>query len=365
MIYMRRLTLTFSFWLCGLLSNAHESFDKMVDSDPQKLVKVGIETSEPFIITQEQGGIGGLSVFLWERIANDLDIEFEYVEYSELSSLLSAVEKKEVDISINPVTVTPERLQAMEFTQPFFITNLAIAVRKDDAGPIVRLIRNIFSWEFWTAISLLALVILVFGFLAWLFERKHNQEEFGKDVKGLWDSFWWSAVTMTTVGYGDKSPKTIGGRIVGLIWMFTAIVIISGFTASIASSLTVGQLSLDISNLDDLKKAKVLSLRGSTSETYLKGKNISSKPVESTDIALKLIANGEADAFVYDEPLIRYKIAEEQFQNEIVVAPARFLTQYYAYALPNGTALKELNLAILERIETPEWKVKLAQYDLE
>ncbi|MCH2215773.1 MAG: transporter substrate-binding domain-containing protein [Flavobacteriales bacterium] len=357
--------IVFAFWLSQPMFSQRSSKDSLVEFKIEEPLRVGIESSEPFIITNANEPYSGLSIFLWEGIAEDLDLEFEYIEYEGLGPLLKAVENREVDISINPVTVTPERLKAMEFTQPFFITNLAIAVRKDDAGPVMRLIRNLFSWEFWTAISLLAFIILVFGFFAWIFERKHNEAEFGRDAKGLWDSFWWSAVTMTTVGYGDKSPKTIGGRVVGLIWMFTAIVIISGFTASIASSLTVGQLSLDISNLEDLKKAKVLSLNGSTSEGYLKSKNILSKPVSTADEALELVANGEADAFVYDEPLIRYKIAEERLQDEIVVAPARFLTQYYAYALPLGTPLKALNLTILSRIETLQWKTKLAEYELD
>ncbi|MGO2102628.1 MAG: ion channel [Psychroflexus halocasei] len=44
---------------------------------------------------------------------------------------------------------------------------------------------------------------------------------------------------MTTVGYGDKSPLSLGGRIVGLIWMFMAVIILSSLTAGIASALTV------------------------------------------------------------------------------------------------------------------------------
>ncbi len=342
----------------------------LADTTPQfpvdKVVRVGIKISEPFIIRSDlEGQYEGLSIFLWERVASDLNVNYEYRTYDNLTDLLEAVQNNEVDISINPLTVTPERLTNMEFTQPFFITNLAIAVKKEGRGPIMRLLQNIFSWKFWTAIALLAFVILFFGFLAWLFERKHNEEEFSRDAKGLWDSFWWSAVTMTTVGYGDKSPKSIGGRIVGLIWMFTAIIIISGFTASIASSLTVGQLSLDINNLDDIEVARVVTISGSTSNEFLESKKIKSTGVTSVDEALKMVSSGQADAFVYDEPLLRYKINQNKLHDQIVVAPAKFLTQYYAYALPPGKARKPLNLAIIKRIETLEWKTELASYELE
>lgn len=51
---------------------------------------------------------------------------------------------------------------------------------------------------------------------------------------GYVDALWWSIVTMTTVGYGDISPATLGGRVVASIIMFLGIGIIGTFTATIA-----------------------------------------------------------------------------------------------------------------------------------
>ena len=49
------------------------------------------------------------------------------------------------------------------------------------------------------------------------------------------NAFWWSIVTLTTVGYGDITPTTVGGRIIGIIIMFFGIGILGMFTATIAS----------------------------------------------------------------------------------------------------------------------------------
>ncbi len=57
---------------------------------------------------------------------------------------------------------------------------------------------------------------------------------FEKDI-GFTDALWWSVVTLTTVGYGDISPHSPGGRIVGILVMVSGIGFLGVLTASIAS----------------------------------------------------------------------------------------------------------------------------------
>jgi voltage-gated potassium channel len=54
-----------------------------------------------------------------------------------------------------------------------------------------------------------------------------------------WNAFWYSIVTITTVGYGDYYPVTVGGRITAMFIMFAGVGII-GALASILASLLVG-----------------------------------------------------------------------------------------------------------------------------
>jgi voltage-gated potassium channel len=55
------------------------------------------------------------------------------------------------------------------------------------------------------------------------------------DFPTLWDGIWWAVVTVTTVGYGDLYPKSVEGRIIGMIVMLFGIGFLSVLTATIAS----------------------------------------------------------------------------------------------------------------------------------
>ncbi|WP_229590667.1 potassium channel protein [Pseudodesulfovibrio sediminis] len=57
------------------------------------------------------------------------------------------------------------------------------------------------------------------------------------DAKDIFGALWWAVVTLTTVGYGDMVPTTIGGKVMGLIVMICGIGLVSTLTGNLASML--------------------------------------------------------------------------------------------------------------------------------
>jgi voltage-gated potassium channel len=55
------------------------------------------------------------------------------------------------------------------------------------------------------------------------------------NIQGFGDALWWSIVTTTTVGYGDISPVSFGGRIIAAFLMLTGIGMIGTVTAALAN----------------------------------------------------------------------------------------------------------------------------------
>ena len=87
-------------------------------------------------------------------------------------------------------------------------------------------------------ILLTILVLTVASVLVLQFESKSPDA----NITTGWDSFWYSIVTITTVGYGDFYPVTFWGRITAMFIMFAGVGII-GALASILASLLVGSSS--------------------------------------------------------------------------------------------------------------------------
>lgn len=328
-----------------------------------QILKVGLRESPPFVIV-DRDIYSGLSVDLWHAIAPMLNVRYEYVYYDDLGELLLAIENGDVDLCINPMTVTSERLRRFSFSQPYFISNMAIAGKFVEDRAVRSFIMSFFSWEFFQVVFLLFLTIFVFGFMLWLVERRSNPGQFGKGLGGLGDGIWWSAVTMTTVGYGDKAPKSGIGRIISIVWMFTAVIIISSFTASISASLTYNKLQLSINNIDDLRGVQVGTIKNSSSAELLKEKRVHYVGFDNLDEALDALYNDELKAVVYDEPLLTYSINDKGYNDRIKLITSTAMSLYFGFSSADARLLEDLNPYLIGMIESDAWQRTLEKYNL-
>lgn len=354
---MKNLQLIFILFFLSISSNVFAQKDSLPENN--KII-IGLNEAPPFVV-EENGEFSGLSISSWKLVNEELEMDYEFRSYSSLVELLEAVEKEEVDFSINPVTVTDLRMQRLDFSQPYFISYTGIA-RKSDVK-FWSYLANIFTWNFFSGILILVGVIFIFGFLVWVFERKRNQEEFGGGVRGVLQGFWWSAVTMTTVGYGDKSPKTFGGRFIGLIWMFMAIVMISSLTAGIASSLTVQNISDEINSIQDLANFEVITVSGSSAEELLDQYNIQTEKVLNEQEGIDRILKKEKVLFVYDQPILKHEVEQRELSDEVEVLQRTLKRDYYSYSFPKGSPLlKKINPELIGTLKTMEWNALIENY---
>lgn len=327
---------------------------------------VAYTPAAPFIV-EDGKKLQGLNVWLWRQIAKDLELEFKLVPM-DFSDMLDSLQTGGIDLSINPLTITSDRSRDMEFTHSFFASNAtAVIAEVSSLRKFTDFVKGFLNLNFLRGLFVLLVIIFVFGLLGWLFERKANPETFRYSSRGIWDGVWWSAVTLTTVGYGDKAPKTKFGKISALLLMFGGLLFISGLTASIASSLTVNQLSNNPEGFNEFKEKHVGTVVNSGTRAFLSEhffKNV--KTYNGAIDGLHGLRKGEIEAFLYDEPILKYRIQNDSSLNNLELLPLKFDVQLYAFALPKThVALEQLiSQRILDIKETNEWEVLLNEYGL-
>lgn len=87
---------------------------------------VGYTSAAPFIVENGQN-LEGLNVWLWKRVANNLNLNYILVPI-EFSAMLDSIKIGSIDLSINPLTITNQRSKEMEFTHSFYASNATIVV---------------------------------------------------------------------------------------------------------------------------------------------------------------------------------------------------------------------------------------------
>ncbi len=336
-------------------------YGKAFSSTDKKLV-IGTKEAPPFSMKTDDGEWVGISIDLWRQIASDLEYAYEFRQY-DLPGLLQGLETGKLDAAVGALTVTSEREKRIDFSHPFYATGLGITLKSKNKNPLIGFLKSLLSYDFLRTATGLIVLIFSVGLIVWWFEKKKNAEQFGDSIgKGIAAGFWWSAVTMTTVGYGDKAPKTTVGRFVAVIWMFAAVITISTFTAAISSSLTVQQLEALIKGPEDLPRVRVGTIAGTTSAYYLQKKRIVYRPFPNAIEGLEAVNSNNIDAFVYDAPLLRH-LVNTRYTGILQVLPGTFLPQDYAIGLPPRSPLREpINRSLLQKISDPAWQNTLYRY---
>jgi voltage-gated potassium channel len=113
-----------------------------------------------------------------------------------------------------------------------------------------RLLHRYRSSRFARPTLLLVLFFLVSGALVVWIESRTNEE-----FADLMDGVWWSIITFSTTGYGDKVPATIGGRIIAIVTIILGIGAMSLLSGALASFL-VERSARARSGLMDFKNLK-------------------------------------------------------------------------------------------------------------
>ncbi len=342
-----RVIIYYSFLIAGNVAFCQENLPT---------VRVATKNFPPFAFEQN-GQYVGFSIDLWNEIAKELNVTSQLYGEPTLPDLLNSVSDGSTDIGIAGITITQERETKLDFSHSFFESGLQILVSTKAISPWQSLFAFFFSPIFWSAIAFLLFVVAIAAHVIWYFERKNNSQMFPQTyLAGIGEALWWAVVTVVTVGYGDKTPKGAIGRVVATIWMFTGILLISYFTASVTSALTVQRLGANITSVQDLHNQSIGTVKNTTAADFLETTPAYVIPFNKIEDAYSALDEGTIKAIVYDEPALRFYMKGEG-RGQVQLVGAVFAQQSYGIALKTNSPYREsINQAILKLKEDGTYK---------
>ncbi len=324
----------------------------------QDSLTVGVKPAPPFVIYERnQEEPEGFSIDLIRAVGRSMTppraIRFHYD--TSLIEHLETVEAGEADLGIAATTISAERERFLDFSQPFFEDYLGLLVRARRRG-IIGFFTGLFQFdiafgELYTILGGILIYLLICSVGIWLIERGNSFSSYW--LKGIGQGAWWTIVTMSTVGYGDFVPKRSLGRIIGVIVVFSGIVLFGVAIASLSSMLTINQMQTAIDGVKDLQGKRIGVIEGSTSESTAEGWNARLVPVESLEEGVNALRNESIVAFMHDASLLRHylRITETRSDNLKLIIEEDFRFRY-GITFPSGSDLREpVNIALLSLME--------------
>ncbi len=322
--------------------------------DAGQPIRIAVKEFPPFVFKD----LRGFSIDMARIICERQGLNPEFVYYNTVPAVLKSVETGECDLNFSGTTITAGREKRVDFSHPFFDSGLIVAVKATSENATLHFVLKILKV---IGYSLLVFLIglTVVAHAIWYLERNDERaRSFPVDYKkGILDAYWWAIVTMTTVGYGDKCPKRVIGRVIASVWMIIGIIWFAAFTATLSSSLTINRIGLgEIKGLTDLHTKKVAVIKGTTSENFLRYHDVTVMLVETLDDLVRSLKAETVEAVVYDAPALMYIAKKDP---EIKVVGEMFDVQKYGVAFPQGqgSPYKEIfNIAILEMQGSGEYR---------
>jgi len=316
-------------------------------------LKVGAHDKPPFCFKNPDGSWTGLSVEVWKDVAARAGLEYELVEVP-FEMIRKGVANGSLDAAIGEISVTADDEKVMDFTQPFLISPLGIAVRERPWSYLwMEAIDDFFNWTVGQFLIGVFVAMLLVSVLIWVMERRHQTGHFKGGIHGIGAALWFSAVTMTTVGYGDKTPATLAGRFIAICWMFVGVLLVSAFTATVTSSMSASRLNNSFSRLSDFHHLTCGVLKGSEAEQLAQRFGVNIVAYESIEKALRAMFRKEIDATIADKISLNY--LQREFAKSM--PPQRF-------EIPNFT-IRNAILAIPVQSHHPDFqKINQSLLDL-
>lgn len=297
---------------------------------PERLTVVTTEV-EPFV-TREGNRPTGFYWEIWEDVAAELDVDVDVVWAASFPEMVSLLEAGEADVAVAPLAPTAAREAAIDFSSAVVSSGPQLGVHDRLRSP-ASLVGALFGSRVLRILIPAIAGLVLLGHVIWLIERHDDDNDFHQTYpRGVFDGIWWAVTTVTTVGYGDKAPTSVRGRLVAMIAMFASLFLVGAFVSEI--SRDIAAQGTTEARLDDRVIAVVAD---TTFADYIKAQGADTVGFASQADAFDAVERGDAD-IVLASP---FAIAALGPEHGVSASGAVLYEEFETFGLQQGSPWRE------------------------
>lgn len=276
----------------------------------------------------------------------DMRRDSEIVHADQFSEMLEMVADGRADAAIANISITAKREGRFDFSQPIFESGLQIMIHSDKSSG-VSIWRALFSKDLLLAIALSFAVLFAGGMLMWRFERGRQPYFDMPARKAMFPAFWWALNLVVNGGFEERVPRSVFGRLLGVLLVISSLFIVSLVVARVTATLTIAEIQSSVGSINDLYGKSVGTTSGSTASDYLDGRDIRHRGYDGLETLLAAFEDDTLDAVVFDAPVLAY-YANTKGRGKARIVGAVFLRENYGIVLPPNSPLAEpINQSLL------------------
>lgn len=321
-------------------------------------LRIGTATLAPYSWARDGVQPYGPAIWLMQQVTRSLGVQAQVRAY-DLDGLYAALKSGEIDVAATGLPIEVPAGEPYEFSQPWDSSGFSVALRLNPTHRIVSTVRFLLSGELLAWFGVLLAAMLLFGAMVWALERKANPAHFS-GRGGILEGVWWSIVTMATVGYGDRVPMTVLGRIVAGTWMIIALVLVTIIAGVLSASLTAARVAGYISAGRDLHTVRVGIVEERADMDVARMLGVAPITFENATEAMHALEAHEIDAFVYPTTALRALVRESRDPG-LTVLPDEVARGFVAFGISRNlpdAVHRAINNQIVRSIASPEWLVQ-------
>lgn len=299
-----------SIFLClsvFFISSAPLFSQKEIKTPQQKIYKVGAIQDPPFIMLKD-GKWTGISVDIWEMVAEELNIQFDYVPLNTEDPMeaLQLLEAKACDVLLGSVGPIMEQYgkgklrRTIEYSRPYFVDTIGVLEEKSLPNFILTFLKTLsISVGFW--LIMLGVVFAMYVLILWFFEREsiYEMPNPQRPPENIWEVLKYAIWKQLARGHSGV-PRTAWGKASLLGWLSASYIIMLLLSSSVISFMTASITNYrgNITNLEQLENVKTLSIKDHIQTLMIQERGLRPIKINTFNEGIQMLESQQAKAMI-------------------------------------------------------------------